>query len=113
MAEPPPTYQSLQALLQRGKTPYSEDIRVTVEVQGIYALPDEWTSKIVSVTEFINMFVFQDDPAEQAFTYEVKALGANLKGAKMNAKEEEEGSKADDGNLSAKDPKKAAPPKGK
>jgi hypothetical protein len=31
----------------------------------------------------------------------------------MNAKEEEEGSKADDGNLSAKDPKKAAPPKGK
>lgn len=54
----------------------------------------------------------KDDPVEQAFTYEVRALGANLKGAKMNPKEEEEGSKADDG-LSAKDAKKAPPPKGK
>jgi hypothetical protein len=31
----------------------------------------------------------------------------------MNPKEEEEGSRADDGNLSAKDAKKAPPPKGK
>jgi hypothetical protein len=48
MAEPPPTFKTLQALLQRGKTPFSDEIRVTVEVQGIYALPEEWTSKFVS-----------------------------------------------------------------
>ena len=56
MMEPPPTFKSLQALLQRGKTPYSDEIRVTVEVVGVYALPEEWTSKIVSV-QISNLFL--------------------------------------------------------
>lgn len=38
-------------------------------------MPEEWTSKI-------------DDPNEQAYTYEVKALGCCLKGAKLMPKED-------------------------
>ena len=48
--DPPPSYQSLQALLQRGMQKFNAETSVTVEVQGIYALPDEWTSKLVSFT---------------------------------------------------------------
>lgn len=46
--EPPETHQQLQALLQRGVQHFSDDMKVTVEVRGIYGLPEEWTSKIVS-----------------------------------------------------------------
>ena len=38
IAEAPPTYNSLQALLQRGMQPFPEDIKLTVEVTGIYGL---------------------------------------------------------------------------
>ena len=44
----PPTHQQLQALLQRGVQHFSDDMRVTVDIRGIYGLPEEWTSKIVS-----------------------------------------------------------------
>lgn len=50
-----------------------------------------------------------DDPAEQAYSYEVKALGCCLKGGKLMPKEEVEDSKEAD-NASLKD-KKAPPPK--
>ena len=46
--DPPPSYQSLQALLQRGMQKFNHEMSLSVEVQGVYALPDEWTTKIVS-----------------------------------------------------------------
>ena len=51
-----------------------------------------------------------DDPAEQAYSYEVKTLGCCLKGGKLMPKEDVEESKEDQGSV--KD-KKAPPPKGK
>ena len=93
--DPPASHLGLQAMLQRGVTGFGE-MSLTVEVQGIYALPDEWVSKI-------------DDPAEAAFTYEVRALGANLKGGKIVAKQDPEEAKegADAASLKGKQP----PPK--
>ena len=49
--EPPPSHQSIQALLQRSSQKFSDEIAVTVTVHGIYGVPDEWTAKI-------------DDPSE-------------------------------------------------
>jgi len=46
----PPSHQQLQALLQRGIQHFSDDMKVTVEVRGVFGLPEEWTSKIVSDT---------------------------------------------------------------
>lgn len=68
-------------MLQRGIQHFSDDIKVTVEVKGIYGLPDEWSSKI-------------DEPGEQAFQYEVKVLGTHLKGGKLMPKEDPEDSQA-------------------
>jgi len=49
IVEPPPSYQSLQALLQRGVQGFGDDMGLTVEVLGLFALPEDWTSKIVSI----------------------------------------------------------------
>ena len=49
IVDPPPSYQSLQALLQRGVQGFGDDMALTVEVQGIFALPEDWTSRIVSI----------------------------------------------------------------
>ena len=68
--DPPPSYQSLQALLQRGKQHISDEITVTVEVEGIYGIPDEWASKV-------------DDAGEQAFQYEVRVMGTEVTGGKL------------------------------
>ena len=38
----------MQCLLQRSIQGFNEDIKLTVEVKGIFGLPDEWNSKIVS-----------------------------------------------------------------
>lgn len=58
----PPTHQQLQALLQRGVQHFSDDMRVTVEVKGIYGLPEEWTSKIVStkLNDVTDMYPLND-----------------------------------------------------
>lgn len=77
--------------------PFSEEIKLTVEVTGIYGLAEDWIMKM-------------EDPVEQAFQYDVKVAGAVIKGGKMMAKADSEESKADEGSV--KD-KKAAPAKGK
>jgi len=46
---PPPKAQSLQCLLQRGMTKFPEDIKLKVEVFGIYGIPEEWANKVVSI----------------------------------------------------------------
>lgn len=67
-------------------------------MQGIYGIPDDWTARI-------------EDPSEQAFYYEVKALGTHLAGGKLVAKEEPDaGAAVDDGKSKNQ---KAPPPKGK
>lgn len=76
--------------------PFPDDIKLTVEVTGIYGLAQEWIDKL-------------DDPTEQGFEYNVKTAGAIIKGGKAMPKDDPELSKADD--TSAKD--KKAPPKGK
>ena len=94
----PPSHQSVQALLQRGIQKFSDEIKLSVEVQGIYGIPDDWTTRI-------------EDPAEQAFQYEVRALGTHLVGGKLVAKEEPDaGAAVDDGKSKNQ---KAPPPKGK
>ena len=81
---------------------------LTVQVEGIYGLPEEWASKQVSVTA-VSKFELQDDPTEQSYQYEVKVFGTHFKGGKFLAKEESE---ADAGTESKVDSKKP-PAKGK
>ena len=97
--DPPPSHLALQSYLQRSQQKFGDDIRVTVEVQGIYGMPEDWIMKM-------------DDPAEQAYSYEVKTLGCCLKGGKMMPKEEVAEESKEGENASVKD-KKAPPPKGK
>jgi len=81
--DPPPTHHGLQSMMARSIQGYPEEFKLKVEVQGVYALPEEWIGKI-------------DDPNEQAYTYEIRALGTHLKGGKMVQKEEPEESKEAD-----------------
>lgn len=84
-------------MLLRGQQPFSEEVSLTVEVQGIYALPEDWISK-------------QDDPNEQAYSYELKILGCHFKGGKFVPKENPESETIDSKAAPAKGG--AKPPKG-
>ena len=36
-------------MLQRGIQKFPEDMRLKVEIEGIYAVPEEWSGKLVSI----------------------------------------------------------------
>lgn len=70
----PASHLNLTSLLQRGTQRFGDEFKMTVTINGIYGLPEEWAAK-------------QDDPAEQAFQYEVRAFGCHFKGGKFHPKE--------------------------
>ena len=52
--EEPASHLNLMSLMQRGNQHFSDEVKMTVTINGIYGLPEEWAAR-------------QDDPAEQAF----------------------------------------------
>ena len=42
--------------MQQGIKGFNEDIKLTVEVKGIFALPDEWNNKVVSFQIFVTVY---------------------------------------------------------
>jgi hypothetical protein len=54
---------------------YPQDIRLKVEVLGIYALPDEWAHKAVSVTATIDNLYFRMTLLNRLLTMKSKFWG--------------------------------------
>lgn len=57
--DPPPSHESLQCLLMRGVNNFPADIKLKVELFGIYGIPEEWSNKIVSKIQIFVTVIFR------------------------------------------------------
>ncbi|CAI2380126.1 unnamed protein product [Moneuplotes crassus] len=79
--EIPPNHQILQSALKKSQNPRTKNT-LSLRVYGAYSLPKSWQEKI-------------GDPGEDAYQYEVKLSGLEIKGAKLQAREMSEEEKAE------------------
>ena len=100
-----------------------DSTKMTLSVNGVFALPESWKQKIQTVSTLFLIFLLtvtlyllcynlkQDDPNESMYTYEVEMCGVRVKNSKIQQRELSEEEKAEAEAKGAKGGK--APPKAK
>ena len=84
--ETPPSHQSLKALLQRSVKNFPEDIKLKVEVLGIYGLPDEWALKAVSICNRPLITLYRMTLPSKPLTMKLKFWALTLKVARYSTR---------------------------